>query len=75
MLRIAKDVKVDGTKDIIGGKPLPRDKRPYLISLGIDYPEYFHFCGATLIAPSVVLTAAREYSKEDHTLFLCQASN
>jgi len=56
------DEEDDGPEGIIGGNKLQRGDRPYLVSLGIDYPEneggYSHFCGATLIAPSVVLTAA-----------------
>lgn len=53
-----------GPDPIVGGEPMNPGERPYLVSLG-DYDgpgdiDYFHSCGATLILPNVVLTAARE---------------
>lgn len=59
-----------GPDPIIGGEPMNPGDRPYLVSLGRYYESggyygpggvnYFHSCGATLILPNVVLSAARE---------------
>ena len=48
---------------IIGGEVLPKGKRPYLASLGkggstVEGERAGHNCGASLIHPNVVLTAA-----------------
>ncbi len=47
---------------IVGGKSVPAGKYPFMTSLQYDRartsPRQDHFCGATLIAPSYVLTAA-----------------
>ena len=50
-------------QDIIGGEVLPKGKRPYLASLGSGPSNVVgeragHGCGASLIHPNVVLTAA-----------------
>ena len=50
-------------QDIIGGEVLPKGKRPYLASLGkggskVKGERAGHSCGASLIHPNVVLTAA-----------------
>ena len=54
-----------GPTPIIGGRPLGPNERPYLASLGFvideDTGEYFSYCGSTLVAPRIVLSAAREF--------------
>ena len=57
------DVLGNGPADIIGGDVLTKGKRPYLASLGNGVSNVVgeragHNCGASLIHPSVVLTAA-----------------
>ena len=57
------DVLGNGPADIIGGNVLTKGKRPYLASLGNGVSNVVgeragHNCGASLIHPSVVLTAA-----------------
>lgn len=42
---------------IVGGEPMNKGDRPYLVSFGAPN---LSFCGGSLIAPRVVLTAARE---------------
>ena len=51
---------------IIGGKVLPEGKRPYLASLG---RKELHECGASLIHPNVVLTAADCVTNENNGNF------
>ena len=57
------DVLGNGPADIIGGDVLTKGKRPYLASLGNGVSNVVgeragRICGASLIHPSVVLTAA-----------------
>ena len=57
------DVLGNGPADIIGGDVLTKGKRTYLASLGFGASNVVgeragHNCGASLIHPSVVLTAA-----------------
>lgn len=47
---------------VVGGKNVPAGKYPFMTSLQYDRsgttPRQDHFCGATLISPSYILTAA-----------------
>ena len=57
------DVLGNGPADIIGGDVLTKGRRTYLASLGFGASNVVgeragHNCGASLIHPSVVLTAA-----------------
>ena len=59
------DEEGDGPAEIVGGEPMNKGDRPYLVSLGDTFGTYCddlycHFCGGTVIGPQVVLTAARE---------------
>ena len=56
----------DGPAEIVGGEPMNKGDRPYLVSLGNTFGPYCddlycHYCGGTVIGPQVVLTAARKY--------------
>lgn len=54
--------ETDPEFQIVGGKNVPAGKYPFMTSLQYDRagtaPRQDHFCGATLIAPRYVLTAA-----------------
>lgn len=56
------DDEPDPEFQVVGGKNVPADKYPFMTSLQYDRagttPREDHFCGATLIAPSYILTAA-----------------
>ncbi|KAL7476221.1 hypothetical protein ACHAW6_002096 [Cyclotella cf. meneghiniana] len=51
-------------QSIIGGYPTEKDSRPYLLSIGNNAAGR-HFCGASLISPSAVMTAAHCLFKGD----------
>eukprot|EP01023_Acetabularia_acetabulum_P003679 TRINITY_DN11521_c0_g2_i1.p1 TRINITY_DN11521_c0_g2~~TRINITY_DN11521_c0_g2_i1.p1 ORF type:complete len:496 (-),score=48.93 TRINITY_DN11521_c0_g2_i1:256-1743(-) len=58
-----RDAACVSAQEIIGGEAADPLRFPYLISLQspnsrVGYGCFFHFCGATLIAPQFVLTAA-----------------
>lgn len=46
-----------GSIHIIGGTPAPEDEYPFMVFVEHDYGS-FYWCAGTLIAPTVVLTAA-----------------
>jgi len=50
-----RDLSLQNTK-IIGGEEAKEDRYSYVVSL--SDPDFGHFCGASLIAPDVVLSAA-----------------
>ncbi|HEX2728680.1 MAG TPA: serine protease, partial [Rubrobacteraceae bacterium] len=54
--------KSDPEFQVVGGTDVPAGKYPFMTSLQYDRagtsPRQDHFCGATLIAPSYILTAA-----------------
>ncbi|HET7479797.1 MAG TPA: serine protease [Rubrobacteraceae bacterium] len=54
--------KSDPQFQVVGGKKVPAGKYPFMASMQFNRagttPRQDHFCGATLIAPSYVLTAA-----------------
>ncbi|PSC67886.1 phosphatase 2C 24 [Micractinium conductrix] len=43
---------------IVGGAKAAKGRYPYLVSLRRNVPGHPHFCGATLIAPRILLSAA-----------------
>ena len=66
----------DGPAEIVNGVPMNEGDRPYLVALGRRNIDglYRSFCGATVINPKVVLTAAREYLM-NRVFLLCLLSS
>ena len=60
-----------GTSSIIGGEDAPDDQFPWMVSVSSTKKEKYgkpgHQCGASLIAPDTVLTAAHCCLDEDDT--------
>uniref|UniRef100_T1GF99 Peptidase S1 domain-containing protein n=1 Tax=Megaselia scalaris TaxID=36166 RepID=T1GF99_MEGSC len=51
------------SKKIVGGTAIPIEKAPYVVS--VQYNDYKHFCGGSLISKNLILSAAHCFEEMD----------